>query len=225
MPTRFTLAALLGLAVSAAAADGDRHLKVVPTRALGPVESVTLYQEKDGKRVSVAEVTKFAEPALLPLFHDGKTNPTDGSTVKDPAKPDPTDPQLTPNPNPNPTEPTTPSESRRDRTLGILAFAVGFVGIFLPLVPTVPLMLLAAFFFGRSNPAWERRILAHPHLGPPIRAWRERGAIPLRAKVLSTVLIAISAGTGWWVLEDGLRFVPGLFGAVVLAWMWSRPHR
>jgi hypothetical protein len=58
-------ATFFGLA-AAAPADGDRHLKVVPSRGIGPVESVTVYQTKDGKRVAAAEVTKFAEPAFLP---------------------------------------------------------------------------------------------------------------------------------------------------------------
>src|SRR4051812_24786882 len=67
MFTRFALATVFCLSVTAApAADGDPQLKVVPARGIGPVESVTAYQTKDGKRTSVAELTKFDKPAALP---------------------------------------------------------------------------------------------------------------------------------------------------------------
>lgn len=109
-------------------------------------------------------------------------------------------------------------------TVGVVAAATGFVGVFLPLVPTVPLMLLAAYCFARSNPAWERRLLDHPRFGPPIRTWRERGAIPRRAKAWSTVLVGISAVTGAIWLEGAWRFVGPAIGTAVLAWMWTRPE-
>jgi hypothetical protein len=67
MVTRFILATVLGLiATAVSAADGDRQLKVTLSRGLGPVESVTVYQAKNGKRESVAELSKFDKPATLP---------------------------------------------------------------------------------------------------------------------------------------------------------------
>ena len=67
MATRYAFAAVLGLVVTAAcAADDERHLKVILTRGLAPVESVTVYQTKDGKRESIAELSKFDKPLTLP---------------------------------------------------------------------------------------------------------------------------------------------------------------
>ncbi len=66
--------------------------------------------------------------------------------------------------------------------LGLIALALGIVGIALPVVPTVPFLLLAAGAFARSSPRLERRIMNHPTYGPPVRAWRERGAISRLAK-------------------------------------------
>ena len=60
---------------------------------------------------------------------------------------------------------------------GLLAVALGTVGIVLPLLPTVPFMILAAFCFARSSPALEARLLNHPKFGPHLVAWREKGAI------------------------------------------------
>ena len=42
----------------------------------------------------------------------------------------------------------------------------------LPLLPTTPFLLLAAWFFARSHPEWEAKLLAHPRWGPLIRDWR-----------------------------------------------------
>jgi hypothetical protein len=67
MLTRFAWAALFGfLAATAVRADGERQLRVTPARGLGPVESVTVYQTKDGKRTAVAELTDLDKPAALP---------------------------------------------------------------------------------------------------------------------------------------------------------------
>ena len=108
-------------------------------------------------------------------------------------------------------------------TLGIVSFATGFVGMFLPLVPTVPLMLLAAFCFARSNPAWEQRLLDDPRFGPSIRAWRARRAIPRSAKMLSTGLLLASAATSLLLLDGGWQFVTPVLTAAMLPWIWTRP--
>ncbi|OMG53846.1 hypothetical protein BJN45_10535 [Azonexus hydrophilus] len=109
------------------------------------------------------------------------------------------------------------------RALGIFAVALGLVGVVLPLLPTTPFLILAAYFFARSHPEWEARLLAHPVAGPAIRGWRERGAIPLLAKRLATLMLAVSALGGWFGLPGDWRYLPGTIGALILLWMWSRP--
>src|SRR5574343_2004975 len=109
------------------------------------------------------------------------------------------------------------------RALGLISVALGLIGAVLPLLPTTPFLILAAYFFARSHPEWEARLLAHPTVGPATRAWRDHRAIPKFAKRTATVLMAISVVGGWLSLPDPWRYLPLLVALLVLAWMWSRP--
>lgn len=73
--------------------------------------------------------------------------------------------------------------------LGLLSLGLGILGIFLPVLPTTPLLLLAAALFFRSSPRLYDWLLEHPKLGPYIRNFREHKAIPLKIKVLSVSLV------------------------------------
>lgn len=66
--------------------------------------------------------------------------------------------------------------------LGLFFTGLGFVGAFLPVLPTVPFLILAAACFTRSSARMEAWLLNHPQFGPLLRDWREKGAIPRRAK-------------------------------------------
>lgn len=77
-------------------------------------------------------------------------------------------------------------------TGGILAAGLGALGAVLPIMPTVPFLLLAVFCFARSNPEWERKILDHPQWGPQIADWNERRVIRRPAKLAA--ITAMSAG-------------------------------
>lgn len=76
--------------------------------------------------------------------------------------------------------------------LGLLALGLGILGIFLPVLPTTPLLLLAAALFLRSNRGLYDWLLNHPKLGPYIRNFMEHKAIPLKIKVLSVSLVWIT---------------------------------
>ena len=73
--------------------------------------------------------------------------------------------------------------------LGSIALVLGIVGIFLPLLPTTPFLLLAAALYFRGSPRLYEWLLAHPHLGTYIRNFREHKAIPLRVKITSVTLV------------------------------------
>ncbi|WP_448578403.1 YbaN family protein [Thermaurantiacus sp.] len=111
-------------------------------------------------------------------------------------------------------------------TLGAAALLLGLVGVFLPLLPTTPFLILAVFGFSRSSPRLESWLLSHRRFGPGLVAWRARRAIPLVAKRASAIGMAIGLLVFWW-----LRAPPPLaLAAVALAmtlisaWIWSRPE-
>lgn len=82
-------------------------------------------------------------------------------------------------------------------SIGILSVALGAIGAFLPLMPTVPFLLLAVFCFARSNKEWERKILDHPVWGPQLRDWQERRAISRRSKIVAVSTLVAGAVVSW----------------------------
>jgi len=108
-------------------------------------------------------------------------------------------------------------------TIGLLSVALGIVGIALPLLPTVPFMILAAFCFARANPAWERRLLDHAHFGPHIVAWRTRGAISKRGKAMAVVALVASSALGLLMLDGWLSLIPVAVALISGSWIVTRP--
>jgi len=75
---------------------------------------------------------------------------------------------------------------------GWVATVAGLVGIFLPIVPTVPFLLLAAACFGKSSQRFHSWLIGHRHLGPLIRDYLHGGGIPLRAKRMAIGMVWVS---------------------------------
>ena len=108
--------------------------------------------------------------------------------------------------------------------LGFGSVALGAAGIVLPLLPTVPFMLLAAYFFARSSPRLEARIVEHRRFGPHVRAWRERGAISAAGKRAALAAFAISALLGLILLPFPWLIVPLAAALAGGSWIATRPE-
>lgn len=70
-------------------------------------------------------------------------------------------------------------------TIGWLCVALGVIGIFVPLLPTTPFLLLAAALFVRSSPRMHAWLLTHKYLGTTLRRFYKERSISLRVKVIS----------------------------------------
>lgn len=108
---------------------------------------------------------------------------------------------------------------------GVAALVLGVVGIFLPLLPTTPFVLLAGFCFSRGSQRWDDWLLNHPRLGPPVRDWRQHRAVPVRAKQLATVMMTASSLWAWWAIPSAWRWAPAISCALVATWLWRLPTR
>ena len=106
---------------------------------------------------------------------------------------------------------------------GLICVALGTIGAFLPLLPTVPFLLLAVFCFARSRPAWAERLYAHPRYGPALRQWRDRRAISRKAKVSALTAMALSAAASWLTIGWPWAAVATVVLVCTGSWIATRP--
>lgn len=108
---------------------------------------------------------------------------------------------------------------------GWISMAAGVVGIFLPLVPTVPFLLLAAACFARSSNRFHTWLVEHNHLGPLIRDYLKSGGIPLRVKGMAIGMVWISFPTSALLFVDSvwLKFVLFAVAAAVTLYLLRLP--
>lgn len=109
--------------------------------------------------------------------------------------------------------------------LGHGAFALGFTGMFLPLLPTVALWILAAWAYTRASPELRHRLQTHPKFGPAIVAWQQHGQVARRGKVAAVLAMAASFAIAVW--SGAAAWVLWLIAAILLAvaaFILSRPE-
>lgn len=109
-------------------------------------------------------------------------------------------------------------------TLGWLFLFLGIIGIFLPLLPTTPFLLLTGVCFNYASPKFHSWLLNHRWFGPPILAWQKNKSIQTRYKVIATVTLMAS---GVMVFSKETIPIAGKIAFTMLAlalllYLWTR---
>lgn len=78
------------------------------------------------------------------------------------------------------------------RGIGLVMVGLAALGVALPVLPTVPFLLVALWAFARGSPELHARLLAHPAYGPALKDWEQRRAIPVRGKIASVGAMSVS---------------------------------
>jgi hypothetical protein len=110
---------------------------------------------------------------------------------------------------------------------GAIALGLGILGIFLPLLPTTPFVLLAAACFARGSERFHQWLLASPTFGPMVQEWEGHRSLPYRTKITAIVLMSLTMAISiaFFVGSVWLKVVLALFGFGLAVWMYRIPSR
>lgn len=111
------------------------------------------------------------------------------------------------------------------RSLVVIFIILGLIGALLPGMPTTVFLILAAWAASKGWPQMDTWLLNHPKYGPTIRAWRENGTVPRKAKWLASIMMSLSAIA---MLFTSAPFWVKVFTNVIMLsvaiWLWRRPE-
>ena len=110
---------------------------------------------------------------------------------------------------------------------GWLCVALGVIGVFLPIMPTTPFLILAAFLFSKGSTRLHHWLVTRPYVGEDLLSWERHGVIRPRAKRWATVaIVLLFANTLIFVpVAVWIKAVVSATGLAVLAFIWSRPSK
>ena len=104
--------------------------------------------------------------------------------------------------------------------VGAISLVLGVLGIFLPMLPTTPFLLLSAAAWVKASPSLYDWLLNHRVLGEYIRNFREHRAIPLRVKIISVSLVWLTIGYCIFAVVDEWWWAQVLMGLLAVAISW-----
>ena len=99
--------------------------------------------------------------------------------------------------------------------LGCVATALGFIGIFVPGLPTTIFLIIAAWAFANSSTRFHAWLMGHRHFGPLIQNWQQHRVVPVRAKVTMVIVMCISVATLGFMFTQ-TPWVPGLVAVILI---------
>ncbi len=89
------------------------------------------------------------------------------------------------------------------KPLGFVFLTLAALGVVLPVLPTTPFLLLAAWLFARSSPRWHRKLLNSDMFGSLLRNWEQQRCLTRRTKLSALLMMSVVGGSSiWFALED-----------------------
>ena len=111
------------------------------------------------------------------------------------------------------------------RSLVVIFVILGFIGALLPGMPTTVFLILAAWAASKGWPQMDAWLLNHPKYGATLRAWRENGTVPRKAKWFASIMMLISAMIMLFTHAPLLvKVFTDLTMLSVSIWLWLRPE-
>ncbi len=111
--------------------------------------------------------------------------------------------------------------------LGTLFLLIGIIGIFTPVLPTTPFLLLATACYARSSHRFYNWLMNQPALGPLIVEWRAHRSIPWRVKLVAVVTMTLTFGSSiiFFIKDGRLQLALAFFGLTMVVWLYRIPSR
>lgn len=111
--------------------------------------------------------------------------------------------------------------------LGFVFVTLGFIGAFLPVLPTTPFLLVAAACYARASARFYNWLLNNRTFGPTIREWRRYRSIPYRTKLTAIVLMSLTLASSivFFVREPLLQAALAALGVGLAVWLYRIPSR
>ena len=110
------------------------------------------------------------------------------------------------------------------RVVAYACLVVGLIGVVLPLLPTTPFVLLAAFAAAKGSPRLHAWLTDHRIFGPVIRDWSASRSVARRPKIAASVAMIVAAAFMVWVAPLIVTAVACTAMAAVATWLWLRPE-
>ena len=104
--------------------------------------------------------------------------------------------------------------------VGSVSLVLGILGIFLPMLPTTPFLLLSAAAWVKASPSLYEWLLNHRVFGEYIRNFREHRAIPLRVKIISVSMVWLTIGYCIIAVVDEWWWAQLLMALLAIAISW-----
>ena len=110
---------------------------------------------------------------------------------------------------------------------GSISIGLAMTGLFLPVLPTTPFVLLAIFLFGKSQPEKVNEIIQHPRLGPFVQDYLDPQGIPLKSKIkaLFVLWLSILISVTFFIPLIAIKMLILSIASMVSIWIWMKPTR